>query len=546
MPERFCYQIVAPDNDFEGYYYHEAENQYGCATDGKNYILTKSAENSRWELYARQVFRQTDSIAYAWSYNLKRWNILMPTIPVSYEANKNITCNKIADRLFTITVTVGSEESVLHYDSNKMQFNSSKYVIKTETVNSSVYFVLYNITPPKAPIGIYELRNAIANEIFLPGQRKAWDLIKPNSDSIWFIELIRPALVDGVKLYFQEHNESDRTRSGTFLTFNADKNMIVKSPRFNDATINDVFAIKFDQLTKVGPGAKLKYSEISKPRKAPKTELTITALNSYPPIFFYKKDIVKSDDPKLKLNEGLRRALGEGDAFFTKAKEQSKHAAGIESSEHFDYDTLDANYIPTGFSFGRYHGALFRPYPADDLIAFAVTAKQKNWPVTRLYPHWSAAADFVDRTDLPEGDTPIRTMQLAYSAARVEFAFTGFSPGVIPNEEYHEALFDSDLNPEADSLPSEPSLDIPALPAGPPKTMYRVDSLQECFDAIGGELPLYEFISLPTIEKFIEHARSFVPTLQVQQKSEETRGNYHFLIDDTRASEGYFWGKTDF
>ena len=166
----------------------------------------------------------------------------------------------------------------------------------------------------------------------------------------------------------------------------------------------------------------------------------VNELNSYPPIFKYK---LKTEDTTKKISpletESATIETGASietvdDKFWTLVETQSKQGKAV-ASDVIKYSALEDDDVITGFQFGRYSGKLFRPYPADALIAFAVVAKFHNVrPITRFYPFWSAAAAFVERTFEREAEETlayhIEKWQTMYASAKVSFPYTGFCPAL--------------------------------------------------------------------------------------------------------------------
>ena len=272
-------------------------------------------------------------------------------------------------------------------------------------------------------------------------------------------------------------------------------------------------------------------------------KLEITEPKSYPPIFVYDT----SNHPKnvFRLTTNLS---AETDQFWREAQTQSKTASSVQSSKSFAYDTISNATLLAGFSFGRYVGPLFRPYPADALIAFAVVSKFNKWHVTRLYPHWSAAADFVDRTSLPPGSTlgnAIRELQTQYASARINFVYTGFAPGIVPHEDFFK-LYNT-RSSETDVGDDIPKRVIFKTKSKPPTSMKRTDTLTECFKAIGQEIPGYEHNpTLSTVKDFVVHACQYAPGFCVwhnQGKPNQIIPDYyHYKIEEDDFK--IYWGKS--
>ena len=134
-------------------------------------------------------------------------------------------------------------------------------------------------------------------------------------------------------------------------------------------------------------------------------------------------------------------------SFLSKRKSQAEGAYKLSESTDFKFDEIENTQIATGFAFGRYCGQLFRPYSADALIGFAALAKKVA--VTALYPHWSAAADYVDRTPLPSTDTPFNHATPVQCRAGKGCVY-GFFPGIVPNLDYTQ--FTKTTEPETEKL----------------------------------------------------------------------------------------------
>ncbi|MBN19835.1 MAG: hypothetical protein CL678_01010 [Bdellovibrionaceae bacterium] len=296
---------------------------------------------------------------------------------------------------------------------------------------------------------------------------------------------------------------------------------------------------------------------------------TILSVGSDAPLFVYNGSklerfefVVKEDVPQAQLDMDALAAIAT----------QAKSASAVHNSASFNYDSIQSNVLVSGFSFGRYPGILFKPYDVHALIAFAVTSKYHGWAVTRLYPHWSAACDFVDRHALDV------TMSLAsnivrfatqFADARVNFAFTGLSPGILPHEDY-EALYaqmsgQSVIEEFSRAYEVTESLQFDAANAAapivitkgaknytaprtkkskPPKVMRHANTLQECFAGIGALISGYEPALLTTTDEFLRHARRYSPNLQLKFDDDEMP-HYDFAIEssDDPDQTGFFWGQ---
>ena len=271
--------------------------------------------------------------------------------------------------------------------------------------------------------------------------------------------------------------------------------------------------------------------------------------NSYPPIFKYKIDsLTKKIQSSDSENATIQTTIATGDdKFWTLVETQSKQGKAV-ASDVIRYSALGDDNVITGFHFGRYSGKLFRPYPADALIAFAVVAKFHNVrPITRFYPYWSAAAAFVERTFELEAEQTmayhIEKWQTMYASAKVSFPYTGFCPGIVPYENFTEIKITNTA-----STVEEPSApDAPATVE--PTEFFIANSLQDCFDAIGARIPCYVSKTFDTqntktaIEAFIEHVRLHYRPFDVFCKDiVREPSSYQFAIEHDE-DEVWSWAK---
>ena len=75
-----------------------------------------------------------------------------------------------------------------------------------------------------------------------------------------------------------------------------------------------------------------------------------------------------------------------------------------------------------------------------------------------------------------------------------------------------------------------------------PVVMHQVGTLQECFDAIGRNIPLYEPRDFKTVKEFEAYAQTFVPSLSVDGPN-NAKDKKHFVIKTD--SDKFLWGKTE-
>lgn len=296
---------------------------------------------------------------------------------------------------------------------------------------------------------------------------------------------------------------------------------------------------------------------------------TLSALNSIPPIFFYNGSLPtlrwEIETPSLVLSENEETVL-------TECKTQANEANDVKKSTAVNFSTLNDTDMITGFSFGRYPGQLFRPYNADSLIAFAVTSKFNGWQVTRLYPHWSAAADYVDRHALDPTLSLAQNVinfQQRFAAARVDFAYTGLCPGILAHENYRN-LYTAKLQqqpPNTQLLSNAygvtetisfdaakaavPTIEISNSYTYPedgrlskmPSIMHRADSLHECFKAIGAVIPGFQEVPAATVEQFEKQLQRYDPGVKIKFGDQPTT-DFHYAIEASTDPEdrGFYWG----